>query len=167
MVDSEMRARCVIIGCAFALAAVGLAPQMAAAKGMTELRSTPPAGLRAGETWTAKLFVHAGAAQRRAAGPPSVLIHDDASGWTEIRATPIAGHPGAYTAAVVFPEPGTWTYHVYDAVAGGGSDFPPIVVADAGSPAPAWLLAVAALGAGGLAAAIAWRARPRSRLGIG
>jgi len=120
--------RRLIIGFVCVLAATAAAPQAATARPRVELRSMPPTGLRAGETWTADLFVHGTADELAAAGPPTILIHNHAAGWTEIRATPKPGEPGAYSAAVVFPDPGTWTYHVHDPIAGGGFDFEPISV---------------------------------------
>jgi len=123
--------RRLMIGFACALAVTAVAPQVAAAKGRVELRSGPPAGLRSGDTWKASLFVHATARELAAADPPEILIHSDADGWTTIRATRVTGEPGAYTAAVVFPAGGTWTYHIRDPIAGGGYDFDPVFVATA------------------------------------
>jgi hypothetical protein len=121
--------RRLIVGLACVAAAAAAEPQPAAAKGTVGLRSTPPAGLRAGDTWNAELVVHASAKEIAAADPPTVLIHNRAAGWTEIPATPVPGRRGVYRAVVVFPETGGWTYHVHDPIAGGGYDFEPIVVA--------------------------------------
>jgi hypothetical protein len=120
--------RCVIaIACVVATTAA--APPVAAARSGVEVRSTPPAGLRAGETWTADLRVHATPHELATSDPPTILLHNAAAGWTQIRATQVPGKRDAYTAAVVFPGSGTWTYHVHDPIAGGGYDFPPITVA--------------------------------------
>ena len=148
--------RRLIIGFVCVLAATAAAPQAATARPRVELRSMPPTGLRAGETWTADLFVHGTADELAAAGPPTILIHNHAAGWTEIRATPKPGEPGAYSAAVVFPDPGTWTYHVHDPIAGGGFDFEPISVAAAREPGdalPLWAILVPTLAIPLLAAA--------------
>jgi hypothetical protein len=154
-----------LIICACVLAATAAAPQAATAQPRVELRSTPPAGLQAGKTWHANLFVHGTAGELAASAPPTILIHNDAAGWTEIRATRVPGHLGAYTAAVVFPSGGTWTYHVHDPIAGGGYDFDPIVVAAASKPGdglPLWVLVGATLGIP-LVAAAAMIARLRRR----
>jgi hypothetical protein len=142
----------VIIGLACIAAATAVAPQVAAAKGWVELSSPPPPGLKAGETWHADLLVGASPRELAAAGAPTILIHNEASrdgaGWTKFDATPVPGQPGAYTAAVVFPEHGTWTYHVHDPIAGGGYDFEPIGVAAAdgagGGSRLWWILGAAA-----------------------
>jgi hypothetical protein len=132
-----------VVSLACALAAIAVAPQSAAAHPRVETRSTPPAGLRAGETWTVELLVHASAEELAAAEPPTVLIHNEAAGWTEIRARPVPDRPGAFAAAVTFPTEGTWTYHVHDPIVGGSYQFEPIVVAEANQAVPLW--AVAAL----------------------
>ena len=122
-----MRRR-LIIGFA-CLVPVGAVAPPAGAKGRVELRSPPPAGLRAGAPWHAHLFVHATARELAAANPPEITIHSDEDGWTTFRPARVRGHPGAYTAAVVFPAGGAWTYHVHDPIAGGGYDFDPVMVA--------------------------------------
>jgi hypothetical protein len=147
--------RRLIIACACVLAA--MAPQVAAAQPRLDVRSNPPADLRAGETWNLDLFVHATAKEIASSGPPTVLIHNDAAGWRTIRVTRVPGEHGAYTAAVAFPSQGTWTYHVHDPIAGGGYEFEPIVVAapsDSGSPLALWLVAGSTLGLAPVAAAI-------------
>jgi hypothetical protein len=157
--------RRLIIGFACVVAVTAAASQAAGAKGRVDLRSGPPASIRAGETWKAELVVHATARELAAADPPDILIHDDTDGWTKFRATRVPGEPGAYTAAVVFPSGGTWTYHVHDPIAGGGYDFDPVVVAaqgDSGGGLTLWLVVGAALAAA--AAAIAVRVRRRYQL---
>lgn len=142
----QMRRLMIVFACAVAVIAV--APQVAAAKASVELRSGPPAALRAGDAWKAELVVHATARQLAAADPPAILINNDADGWTKIRATRVPGKPGAYTADVVFPSGGTWTYHVHDPIAGGGSDFDPVFVAaqrESGGGLALWLVVGSAL----------------------
>ena len=156
-----------IIGLVCVVAATAVAPQLAAAKGSVELRATPPAGLKAGETWHADLFVRATPRELAAANPPTILIHNEAAGWTKFDATPVPGERGAYTAALVFPDGGTWTYHVHDPIAGGGYDFDPVVVAGAdpsGGGFPLWWVLGALVGVAGLGAvAIQLRDRFRRR----
>jgi len=167
-VDIETIRR-VIIGLACLAAATAVAPQAVAAKGWVELRATPPAGLKAGETWHAHLFIRANPRELAAAEGPTILIHDetsgnDGAGWTKFDATPVPGEPGAYTAAVVFPEAGTWTYHVHDPIAGGGYDFEPIRVAAAdGGGSRLWWILGAVAGLGCLAVGLASRLGDRLR----
>jgi len=157
--------RRLIIALACIAVAIAAVPQVAAAKGRVELRSFPPAGIGAGETWNADLFVHASAKEIAASDPPSILIHNDEAGWTEILARPVLGEPGAYTAAVRFPDRGTWTYHVHDPIAGGGYEFEPIVVAApselTGVPALWAILALAALSATAIVAGLRRRRFPQ------
>jgi hypothetical protein len=159
--------RRLIIGLTCLATAIAVAPQVAAAKGVVELRATPPAGLSAGETWHADLFVRASPQELAAADPPTILIHNDAAGWSKFSARPVPGEPGAYTAAVVFPDGGTWTYHVHDPIAGGGYDFDPVVVAAADSSGggfPVWWVLGSLVGLAGLGAvAIQLRDRLRRR----
>jgi hypothetical protein len=155
--------RRLLVGVVCVALTAALAPA-AAAKGRVELRSGPPKGLHAGETWTAHLLVHATARELATSAAPTILIHNRAAGWTEILATPVAGDTGAYTAAVVFPAGGTWTYHVHDPIVGGGYDFPPTVVASRTTSDGAFPPRVAlgsALGGALLAAAVvaAWLRR--------
>jgi hypothetical protein len=159
----QMRRR-LIMGFACAVAVTAAAPQVAAAKESVELRSGPPAAIRAGETWKAELFVHATARQLAAADPPAILIHNDADGWSKIWAKRVPGEPGAYTAAVVFPSGGTWTYHVHDPIAGGGYDFDPVVVAAQGGSGGGLALWLVVGSAVALLTAIALRARRRYQL---
>jgi hypothetical protein len=156
--------RRLIIGLACAVATTAAAPQGAGAKESVELRSGPPAGIRAGETWDAALFVHATARQLAAADPPAILIHNDADGWSTILAKRVPGKPGAYTAAVVFPSGGTWTYHVHDPIAGGGYDFDPVVVAAQGESGGGFALWLVVGSAVALLTVIALRARRRYQL---
>jgi len=162
------RWRCLIAGFACVVAVTAVAPQAAVAQPRVDVRSTPPADLRAGETWKLDLFVHASAKEIAASGPPTVLIHNDPAGWRTIRATPVPGELGAFTAAVVFPDPGTWTYHVHDPIAGGGYEFEPIVVVGprgSGSKLALWLVAGSTLGLAPVAAAaLVARLRRRSQI---
>ena len=51
----------------------------------------------------ADLFVDATAQELAASDPPMILIHNDAAGWTEIRATPVPGDPAPTQPPSCFP----------------------------------------------------------------
>ena len=86
-----MSVKRLIAGLVCVVAAAAAVPQPAGAKGRVELRSPPPAGLRAGDTWNAELVVRAGGNELAAADPPTILIHNRAAGWTEIPASERGG----------------------------------------------------------------------------
>jgi hypothetical protein len=88
------------------------APSAASAGGMAAWAlSGPPAGMLAGEAWNAQIRV-VGCQGIPLGVTPSVVIVDNASGrLVRIRARS-AGAAGEYTARVVFPTAGNWSYRI-------------------------------------------------------
>jgi hypothetical protein len=79
-----------------------------------------PAGLDAGDTWTARFTVlRHGVTPTDGAEPSVTIAPAESSDTTTFQAAP-AGEPGVYEAAVVFPEPGTWTFEIDNGLAATG-----------------------------------------------
>jgi hypothetical protein len=79
-----------------------------------------PAGLDAGDTWTARFTVlRHGVTPTDGAEPSVTIAPAESSETTTFQADP-AGEPGVYEAAVVFAEPGTWTFEIDNGLAATG-----------------------------------------------
>lgn len=80
--------------------------------------STPPVGLPAGDTWTAELTIlQHGRVPLPAevdAEPTVTIVNTDTGETRSFAARSEDPAAGTYTAQVVFPSGGTWTYQVYD-----------------------------------------------------
>lgn len=80
--------------------------------------STPPAGLLAGDRWTAELTIlqHGrGPLPKEVDAKPTVTIVNADTGETRsFPARPDDSAAGTYRAQVVFPTGGSWAYEVYD-----------------------------------------------------
>jgi hypothetical protein len=77
----------------------------------------PPAGTKAGATWTAEItvFQHGRYPLPDAADArPTVTIANSAGDRKTFTAKPVDPAKGTYAANVVFPSGGTWTYAVFD-----------------------------------------------------
>jgi hypothetical protein len=87
-------------------------PSVASAGGMAAWAlSGPPAGTQAGEAWNAKIRV-VGCLGTPLGITPTVVIVDNGSGRTMRFRARKAGAPGEYTARVVFPTAGNWSYRI-------------------------------------------------------
>ena len=99
---------------ALAVLAVALvAPTSAPAGGWATVElEAVPAGIDAGETWTARFTVLRHAVTPTDGAKPSVSIVDpESQEKTRFVAAP-AGETGVYEAAVVFPTAGTWRFEI-------------------------------------------------------
>jgi hypothetical protein len=77
----------------------------------------PPAGTKAGKTWTAQITVlqHGRNPLPDASDArPNVTITNAAGGKKTFTAKPVDPSKGTYSARVVFPSVGTWNYAVFD-----------------------------------------------------
>lgn len=88
------------------------APSAASAGGMAAWAlSGPPAGMQAGDAWNAQIRV-VGCQGVPLGITPTVLIVDNASGRQVRFRARSAGAAGEYTARVVFPTAGNWSYRI-------------------------------------------------------
>jgi hypothetical protein len=99
------------------LAALAYAAPAAAGCWSTVQLAPPPTGTKAGNAWTAEITVlqhgrnplpDAGEAR------PRVTITNAAGDSKTFTAKPVDTSTGTYSAKVVFPSAGTWTYAVFD-----------------------------------------------------
>ncbi len=107
---------------ALSVLAVALAAPAAAPAGgwATVELAAMPAGIDAGDTWTARFTVlRHGATPTDGAEPSVTIVHPVSSETSTFPAAP-AGEPGVYEAAVVFPEAGTWTFEIDNGLAATG-----------------------------------------------
>jgi hypothetical protein len=89
------------------------APSAASAGGMAAWAlSGPPAGMQAGDTWNAQIRVVGCQGVPLGSIAPTVVIVDNASGRLVRFRARSAGGLGKYTARVVFPSAGNWSYRV-------------------------------------------------------
>jgi YtkA-like len=126
------------------VAAASLAlPSAAAAGGWATAGLGPPDdGLRAGDTWNAKVSILQHGETPLSGIEPTVTIRND-EGTTRTFAARPTGEPGVYEAQVKFPSGGTWSYAVYDGFEqyGGAQThrFGPVTIApSAGDGTPIW-----------------------------
>jgi YtkA-like len=107
---------------ALSVLAVALAAPAAAPAGgwATVELAAIPAGIDAGDTWTARFTVlRHGVTPTDGAEPSVTVVHPLSSETSTFPADP-AGEPGVYEAAVVFPEAGTWTFEIDNGLAATG-----------------------------------------------
>lgn len=97
-----------------------------------------PAGIDAGDTWTARFTVlRHGVTPTDGAEPSVIVVHPETSERSTFSAKP-AGEPGVYEAAVFFPEAGTWGLEIDNGLAATGygvsetTTFDPVVVGGPG-----------------------------------
>jgi hypothetical protein len=89
------------------------APSSAAAGGMAAWTlSGPPAGLTAGDAWHAQIRVTGCRGVLLGSITPTVVVVDNRSGRIVRFRGRSTGVPGEYTARVVFPTAGNWSYRV-------------------------------------------------------
>ena len=92
------------------LAAAALAPGSASAGGVAvTVLNRPPAGLHAGDAWTARLRVATCVGMSYDGFTPLVALREQATG-RELRVPARRVRSGLYVANVVFPRAGSWTY---------------------------------------------------------
>jgi hypothetical protein len=126
--------RPLMTGLVLMFVAAALAGPAAAKEANVELGSTP-AGLGPGDPWNLGIQVFADPGALANADPPVVTIRDSAGEETRFVAEPLGTEPGTYTATVVFPEEGTYTYEVYASALARTYEFDPVVI-DAPAVAP-------------------------------
>ena len=119
--------RRLMTGLLLMLVAAALAGPAAAKEANVELGSTP-AGLGPGDPWNLGIQVFADPGALAKADPPVVTIRNSSGEETRFPAEPLGTEPGTYTATVVFPEAGTWTYEVYDSATGRTYEYDPVVI---------------------------------------
>ena len=119
--------RRLMTGLVLMLVAAALAGPAAAKEANVELGSTP-AGLGPGDLWNLGIQVFADPGALAKADPPVVTIRNSAGEETRFPAEPLGTEPGTYTATVVFPEEGIWTYEVYDSATGRSYEYDPVVI---------------------------------------
>ena len=119
--------RRLMTGLLLMLVAAALAGPAAAKEATVELGSTP-AGLGPGDPWNLGIQVFADPGALANADPPVVTIRNSAGEETRFPAEPLGTEPGTYTATVVFPEAGTWTYEVYESAIGRTYEYDPVVI---------------------------------------
>jgi hypothetical protein len=142
-------------------------PGSAAAGGWATAGLGPPDdGLRAGDTWNARVTILQHGRTPLSGVEPTVTIRNDKGTTVTFPARP-TGEVGVYEAQVRFPSSGTWSYEVYDGFEqyGGAQThrFGPVAISPgSGGGVAVWpfvLTGLAALVAG----AVAWLARVRRR----
>ena len=101
-----------------ALAAVA-APASAGGWATVGLASTPE-GVSAGETWEAEITVLRHGVTPTDGAAPSLTIRNRGTGMSETFPAEAAGETGVYTARVVFPEAGRWSFEVDNGLAATG-----------------------------------------------
>jgi hypothetical protein len=95
-----------------AVAALALPAGATAGGWATAGLAPPPDEIGPGETWNAQITVLQHGRTPLDGVKPTVTIRQGGTAKT-FTAKP-AGEPGKYTAAIVFPSAGNWTYEVYD-----------------------------------------------------
>jgi hypothetical protein len=107
--------RKMLFACAFVGALVYAAPAAAGCWATAQL-SPPPAGITAGSTWTAELTVlqHGNKPLPDAASARPTLTIKKGSERKTFTASPVDAARGTYTANVVFPSGGQWSFAVFD-----------------------------------------------------
>lgn len=134
-----------------------------------------PAGIDAGDTWTARITVLRHGATPTDGATPSVSIVNEQTRNGDTFAAKPTGETGVYEAAVVFPEAGTWRYEVDNGLAATGdgvsqvTPFPSVTIGSPGGGGPGGdgLPALPLAGFGlvlALAAAVAFAIRRSRRL---
>jgi len=116
-----------MIGLLLLLTVAALAGPAAAKEAAVELGSTPT-GLGPGDSWSLGIQVFADPGALANADPPVVTIRSSAGEETRFPAEPLGTEPGTYTATVVFPDEGTWSYEVYDSATGRTYEYDPVVI---------------------------------------
>ena len=124
---------------AAALATLAVAPT-AAGGGFATVGVSPAAPDDAGAVWKMRLNIKQHGRTPLDGLSPTVIVSGP-GGQTETYAAKPTGEPGIYTADVVFPETGTWSYRIDDGFSqvhtfkpveiigeGGGSSFPTVPV---------------------------------------
>ena len=105
-----------------------LAGPAAAKEGAVELGSSPT-GLGPGEPWNVELYAFQDPDALVKAGTPTVTVRNSATGdERQYRTRPVSGEPGLYTATVVFPKEGTYTYTVFEHFTGRTYEYDPVVI---------------------------------------
>ena len=125
---------------ALSVLAVALAAPAAAPAGgwATVELAAMPAGIDAGDTWTARFTVLRHGVTPTDGAEPSVTIVQPVSAETSTFPADPAGEPGVYQAAVVFPDAGTWTFEIDNGLAATGygesqtTTFDPVTVSAPG-----------------------------------
>ena len=91
------------------------APSSALAGGWATAGLAPPEGsVGAGDTWNAKVTILQHGETPLAGVNPTVTIRNKATGEAKTFDAKATDEVGVYTAKVVFPSTGSWTYEVYD-----------------------------------------------------
>ena len=145
--------RYLIVISTLVLAVVGAGSASAGGWATVELASMPE-GVSAGEPWTAEITVLRHGATPTDGAAPVLTIRNESGASESFQAEP-AGETGVYTARVVFPDAGTWSYEIDNGLAATGygasatTTYSPVAIADpsgddgASSALPFGLLAAA------------------------
>jgi hypothetical protein len=129
------------------------APASALAGGWATAGLSPPPGdIAAGDTWDARITVLQHGETPLSGVSPTVTIRSGSESRT-FQAKP-TDEPGVYTASVVFPKDGKWSYEVYDGFTQyGGAQTHTFAAVSVGADAGGGLSLVAIIGIGTLLAA--------------
>jgi hypothetical protein len=107
-----MMRRAAVVG--LAATALAVVPGVASAGGWATVGLSPtPKGMAAGEPWTVRLTVLQHGRTPLQGVHPQVIIQRGASKALRFQARPTK-QPGVYSARVVFPTAGRWSYRVDD-----------------------------------------------------
>lgn len=110
------------------LVLVAFAGPAAAKENGVELGSSPT-GLGPGEPWNVTLQFFADPDALVKAGTPTLTVRNSATGdERQYQTKELQGEPFSYTATVVFPEEGTYTYTVLEHVTGRTYEYDPVVI---------------------------------------
>ena len=101
----------------------------AAAKEVGVELNSSPAGLGPGEPWNVELYALQDPGALVKAGLPTIVVRNSAGGdETQYQTKSVPGEPNLYTATVVFPKEGTYTYSVVEHWTGRTYEYDPVVI---------------------------------------
>jgi hypothetical protein len=128
-----------LVGLAALASLLALAASAGAGGWAAVTLGSTPAGVGAGDTWTAEITVLRHGVTPTDGATPSVIIRNQTTGAERTFAAEPAGATGVYEAQVVFPEAGTWGYAVDNGLAATGygvsqtTEFPPVTISGGSS----------------------------------
>ena len=120
--------RRLMTGLLLMLVASALVGPAAAKEAGVELGSSPT-GLGPGEPWNVELYAIQDPDALVKAGLPTITVRNSATGdERQYETKSVPGEPGLYTATVVFPKEGTYTYTVAEHWTGRTYEYDPVVI---------------------------------------
>jgi len=151
--------RHLIFVAALAVASFVATPAGAGGWATVGLASTPE-GVSTGETWEAEITVLRHGVTPTDGAAPNLTIRNQRTGMSETFAAEPTGETGVYTARVVFPEAGRWSFEIDNGLAATGygvsatTTYAPVTI-DAGSGGSPGSFPALPLGVGAAAIALA------------